>query len=138
MVWVPLEPYVGSLHGRLPRFSGGVFIGVVAGGDFLVVDFVEKRPFDPHSQDDFLPLFGSPAGAIHHPEKIRFDPAHPGVEKIAAEILMFGREEADAWAIGLVDDDGGVVVLGEDVTAVLGPALVLCGVKFCSHLFILE
>src|SRR5260221_12822643 len=83
---------------------------------------IEAGSPESYSKDDLLSLLASPSTAIHHPEEIRFDPRHTSKRKFAAKVPMLCRKVADRGPVCLVDNDGMVVELGEDVTARPGPA----------------
>jgi hypothetical protein len=46
---------------------------------------------------------------------------------------VLDREIGDGRAVGLVDDDAGVVEVSEDVAAGAGPVTLLVYVFFCNH-----
>src|SRR5262249_43147441 len=62
-----------------------------------------------------------PARPVHHPEEVWLDPTHPGVAEVPTKRAMLGRVPANGRVVGLIDDDGFGVVLGEDVAALLWP-----------------
>jgi hypothetical protein len=121
MVGVPLQAYIGAFDGSLPVLVRCETCGVA---EQLVGDIAAQA----HGEDAFLAFLRRPAGAEHPPEEVRLDPAHAGVAELAAEALVLHREVGDGRAIGLVDDDAGVVVLGEDAAAALRPLGLLFGV----------
>lgn len=69
------------------------------------------------SESDLLAGFRTPIGAIHHPQKIGFYPAHTRVTELGAEISMVHGKHADGWTVSLVDDDRLGIKLGEDMPA---------------------
>ena len=66
----------------------------------------------------------------HHPEEIRFDPRHASKRKFTAKVPVLCRKVADGGPVCLVDNDGMVVELGEDVAARPGPASKLSQIGF--------
>jgi len=67
---------------------------------------VKARPLEPDSQGDLLLRLGAPAGAEHHPQEVRLDPAHAFEAERAAEIAVLGGEVPNLGPVRLVDDDG--------------------------------
>lgn len=54
-------------------------------------------------QNHHLTLLLTPAGAVHHPQKIGLNPTHPiQAEMVAAEVAMRRRKMTDGGAICLV------------------------------------
>lgn len=76
----------------------------------------------------FLVCFGTPAAAVHHPEKSGFDPGHPFITKAAAtQVLVLYREIGDGWVIGLVYHNAFSCLIPDNLFAVTGQAfLCLC------------
>src|SRR5579859_6232113 len=100
---------------------------------------IKSLPLQPDSQRHLLSLFCAPSGPKHHPEKIRFEPAHPRQRELTAKVAMLSREMPDSGTIGLVDDDRVLIILRQDVAALTRPAGVLCEVWFGDkvHLYFL-
>src|SRR6185295_7865942 len=72
----------------------------------------------------------SPAGAIHHPQEFRLDPAHAVEAERAAEAPMPGRVVSNGWTIRLVRHDRCLIVLGKDMPPLRRPARPLLAVAF--------
>src|SRR5713101_6316332 len=91
---------------------------------------IEAGSAESYRKDDLLSLLARPSAAIHHPEEVRFDPRHAGKRKFAAKVAMLCRKVADGGPVGLIDNDGMVVELSEDVAARPGPAGKLSQIGF--------
>src|SRR5262252_2897249 len=129
VIGIPLQADFRTFHCQLPFVMRRVSGMVETRRNGFRQDAVEEGASQTKSQRDFLALFGTPAGSIHHPEKIGLDPAHARVGEIAAECAVRDGIFSDRWSIGLIDDDGVRVVLGKDVLAFGRPAVDLIEVE---------
>src|SRR5262245_20233176 len=122
VIRVPLQAHLRCLHRRPPSFTAGMVRLVEARGHRLRQNAVEEFTAKPQTERRLLALLGAPAGAIHHPEEIRLDPAHPSVGEAAAEFAVLDGMFADRWWIGLVDHDGFRVMVSKNMLPLSGPA----------------
>src|SRR3990172_7258502 len=103
MVWVPLESNVGG--GECS--SQGPFIGVCEGRERrrhgFLEDLRESLSTQPNREGNFLPRLGSPRGSIHHPEKVRLDPAHSFEAEIASKLTVLQCIFGDRRSVRLID-----------------------------------
>src|SRR5260221_9190291 len=91
---------------------------------------IERRPSEPHSQDDLLPLLAGPPATIHHPEEIRLYPAHPLQAKSSPKVAMARCEVTDRGTVRLIDDDGVIIIMSEKMTTRLRPTSTLGQIGF--------
>jgi len=85
---------------------------------------------DPESQGHFLASLCSPSAAVHHPQEVGLDPAHPAETELGATKLALGDGvAADGRLVGLVNDDRVPVIVSQDVFSGRGPARALLDVQ---------
>ncbi len=132
VIGVPLEADLRGGRARLPRGLVRIDLGDVGRVDRLAEDGVERLPAQVYRQGDLLIALRPPSGAVHHPEEVRLDPAHPIVAEGPAEPSVLRGEPPDLRGIRLIDDDRGRVVLRQDVAPRLRPARDLGSVGFGS------
>src|SRR5258708_61279 len=95
---------------------------------------IERRPPEPHSKDDLLPLLAGPPATIHHPEEIRLYPAHPLQAKFSPKVARARCEVTDRGAVRLIDDDGVIIIVSENMTTRLRPTSTLGQIWFNQKL----
>src|SRR6187431_3268104 len=98
MIRIPLQPHVRFGDGLLPCLVTRKQHRRKRGRNRLPQNRVEKSPAKSNSQNDFLIRRPPPVTAIHHPQKIRLDPTHAAITKLAAKAAVASGEKANGWA----------------------------------------